>query len=99
MHLSPDHLKLLKQIRKGTVVRTDKNDLEDVEYLRAEGLTIACCVDKPNDFFYQPRITEKGKDVLHQHFIHGVESWLPVIISNAIAAVALIISIIALCTK
>lgn len=66
MYLSPQHIKLLKEIRKSNVIRTDKWDIEDIEYLRSEGLVIACAVDKQDDFYYQPRITEKGKAVLFE---------------------------------
>ena len=99
MQLEPTQLKLLKEIRRENVVRTDKWEIKDIEYLRSEGLVTVCSVDKKDDFFYQPRITEKGKAVLYECFIHKVEKWVPVIISNSIAIAALIISIIALCSK
>lgn len=99
MHLSKKQLKLLKTISKRIVIRTDKRDINDIEYLRSEGLVTACSVDKKDDFYYQPIITEKGKAVLYEHFIHNVEKWIPDIISNLIAIAALIVSIIALCLK
>lgn len=66
MYLSPQHIKLLKKISKTAVIRTDKWNIEDMEYLRSEGLVTACSVDKKDDFYYQPRITEKGKAVLYE---------------------------------
>ena len=61
MHLTPKQFKLLKKANSDTIIRSDKYDLEDVEYLRSLGLVIACCVDKKEEFFYQARITEKAK--------------------------------------
>lgn len=99
MHLNPTQIKLLKKVSKQSVIRTDKFDLSDVEYLRSLGLTVACSADKQDDFFYQATITEKGKAVLYEYTAALVEKWVPVIISNLIAVSALIVSIIALCTR
>ena len=64
MYLDRHHIRLLKKISRTDVVRTDKYDIKDIEYLRSEGLVSVSSVDKPGDFFYQPFITEKGKAVL-----------------------------------
>ena len=93
MPLNRHQLKLLKETKTKPVIRTDKWNIKDVEYLRSEGLVEGCCVDKPDDFFYQVWITEKGKAVLHEHFIQRVEKLAAFIVS----IVALIVSIIALC--
>ena len=66
MHLSGRHMKMLKKISKEDIIRTDKWDIEDIEYLRSEGLVTVCSVDRKDDFFYQPRLTEKGKAVLDE---------------------------------
>ena len=92
MNLSPKQAKLLKKISKKPVIRHNKYDLEDVEYLRSLGLITACCVDKEDDFFYQAIITEKGKAILYERFINLVKYWIPMLISNAIAIAALIVS-------
>ena len=95
MHLSPKQARLLKTISKKTVTRDNKYKLDDVEYLRSLGLITACCVDKEDDFFYQAIITEKGKAILYERSINLVKYWIPILISNAIAIAALIVS----CTK
>lgn len=64
MQLSRKHIKLLKDISKSKVVRTDRNDIKDIEYLLINELVTVTKCDKPNDFFYQPHISEKGKAVL-----------------------------------
>ena len=99
MHLSREQIKLLKQISRKIIVRTNKRNLSDVEYLRSLELITAMVADKEDDYYYQPKITEKGKAVLSEHVVHITEKWIPVIISNLIAIAALIISIIALCLK
>lgn len=96
MYLSRKQLKLLKTISKSTVIRTDKNDIKDIEYLRLEKLVEVSMVDKKDDFFYQAHITEQGKAYLDNVTQHNIEHWVPVIISNLIALAALILSIIAL---
>ena len=96
MYLSREQLKLLKTISKSTVIRTDKNDIKDIEYLRIEKLVEVTMVNKKDDFFYQAHITEHGKDFLDNVSRHNVEHWVPVIISNLIALAALILSITAL---
>ena len=96
MYLSRKQFKLLKTISKSTVVRTDKYDIDDIEYLRSENLVEVTMVDKEDDFFYQARITERGKAYLDNISRHNLEHWLPVIISNLIALVALILSIVAI---
>ena len=53
-------------------------------------------VDKKDDFFYQAHITEHGKAYLDNVTQHNIEHWVPVVISNLIALVALILSIVAI---
>lgn len=96
MYLSRKQLKLLKTISKSTVIRTDKHDIKDIEYLRKNDLVEVSMVDKKDDFFYQAHISEQGKAYLDELAKHNLEHWLPVIISNLIALAALILSIIAL---
>lgn len=96
MYLSRKQLKLLKTISKSAVIRTDKNDIKDIEYLRLEKLVEVSMVDKKDDFFYQAYITEHGKAYLDNVTQHNIEHWVPVVISNLIALAALILSIIAL---
>ena len=66
MHLSSSHVKLLKKIKRKNVIRTNKRDIEDIEYLRSNELVVICSVDKKDDFYCQPIITEKGKAVLEE---------------------------------
>lgn len=85
MDISPAQLRLLKRIGKKPIVRTDKHGIEDIEYLRDNGLVTVTQCDKPGDFFCQPRITEKGKAFLYQT-CH----------SNRRANIALFLSIVAI---
>lgn len=64
MYISKSQLKLLRRIAKRSVVRTDALTIEDIEYLRSHDLVISAQCDKPGDYFYQPRITERGKAFL-----------------------------------
>ena len=66
MDLHRHHIQLLKTIDNKTIVRTDKRNIEDLEYLRSLNLITAINVDKEDDFYYQPVITEKGKAVLYE---------------------------------
>lgn len=85
MELSPKHIKLLQKTKKKTVIRTDKYDIKDLEYLRSLDLITAISCDKKDDYFYQAFITEKGKAVLSER-LH----------SNRRANIALVLSILAL---
>ena len=86
MDISLKQLKLLKRIkRKKPVIRTDKNNIEDIEYLRSGGLVQVTEYDDPEDYYYQPRITEKGKAFLYTT-VH----------TNCKANAALILSVIAI---
>lgn len=66
MYISPKQLKLLSAIAKSPEIRTDKNALEDVLYLHDNGLVICTHIDHPNDYFFQARISEKGKAFLYE---------------------------------
>lgn len=85
MPLSGKHLRLLRKIGKEKVIRTSKYEIKDIEYLRSEGLVTATQVDKEDDFFYQPHITEKGKAVLYTQ-LHTIRR----------ANIAIVLSIIAM---
>lgn len=85
MHISKKQLRLLGRIAKHAVVRTDALDIEDIEYLRDNELVTAVQYDKSGDYFYQPRITEKGKAFLYEKR-HA----------NRRANIALVISVFAL---
>lgn len=90
MYLSKQHINLLKQTRKTAVIRTDKFGVDDLEYLRSEGLIIACSVDKKDDFFYQAKITEKGKAVLYERIDVKRRANIAIVLS----VVALIVSLL-----
>lgn len=96
MYLSRKQFKLLKNATKRPLIRTNKFDIEDIEYLRSEKLVDVNVVDNKDEFFYQARINEKGKAYFDNVKRHRLELWIPVIISNLIALAALILSIIAL---
>ena len=93
LHLS--HIRTLARISKNKEVRSSKPN-KDLDYLQKRGYIEVTMCDKPDDFFAQPYLTEKGKARLYEERKKFVEVWLPVAISNLIAVSALIISIIAL---
>ena len=93
--LKPAHIRTLKRIKKGKEIRTTKPH-EDLDYLYEKGYIKIAIVDKPNDYYAQPYLTELGEARLYEHKRKIIEVWVPVAISNAIAVGALIISIIAL---
>lgn len=66
MYISAKQLRLLADIAKNPTVRTDKDNVEDIEYLRDHALVTCTQCDKSDDFFYQARITEKGKAFLYE---------------------------------
>lgn len=66
MYINPQQLKLLSAIAKAPEIRTDKNNLEDLLYLRDNGLVICAHIDHPDDYFFQARISEKGKAFLYE---------------------------------
>lgn len=93
--LSRQHIRLLKRIKKGKVIRSAKPN-KDLDYLYEHGYIEILECDKPGDYFAQPYLTEKGKARLYEEKRKFIEIWLPVAISNLIAFAALIISIISL---
>ena len=93
--LSNKHIRALKRINKNKVIRVDKNN-KDLDYLFTEGLIEIIVCDKPGDYYAQPYLTEKGKAKLDEHRRQRQEVWIPVAISNILALVAVVISIIAL---
>lgn len=85
----------LKRIAKNKVVRDSKPN-KDLDYLYELGYIGMTEIDKPNDYYAQPYLTEKGKAFLYERKQKLIEVWVPVAISNLIAIAALVISIIAL---
>ena len=88
MELSGKHLRLLKKISKNGVTRTNKHNTEDIDYLRSRGLVSVAICDKPNDFYYHARITEKGKAILYMTKNIAVKANVAIVLS----VLALIIS-------
>ena len=93
--LSPNHIRTLKKIRKRKDIRTSKHN-RDLDYLYENGYIEITVYDKPDDYFAQPYLTEKGKARLYEEKRKFIEVWLPVAISNLLSVFAIIISIIAL---
>ena len=93
--LSPAHIRTLKRIKKNKEIRTTKPH-EDLDYLCEKGYIGITKVDKPNDYYAHPYLTEKGEARLYEHKRKVIEVWLPVAISTLLALAALVISIIAL---
>lgn len=89
------HIQTLKRIAKNKEIRDSKPN-KDLDYLHELGFIEMTVVDKPNDYYAQPYLTEKGKAFLYERKQKLIEIWMPVAISNLIALAALIISIIAL---
>lgn len=85
MHISKNQLSLLQRIAKNYLVRTDPAAIDDIEYLRANGLVLVTKCEKSGDYYYHPTITEKGKAFLYERKY-----------ANRRANIALVISVIAL---
>lgn len=66
MFISKKQLNLLHKISKEYVVRTDPSGVEDIEYLRDNGLVSVTRYEKTGDCFFRPQITEKGKAFLYE---------------------------------
>lgn len=88
--LTPTQRKLLKNISRKTEIRTDKYKLDDVEYLKSLGLIRVCSCDKPDDFYYQAFISEKGKAFLHGYKVHIIGER----ITRILAILAFILSLL-----
>ncbi len=67
--LSPKQLKLLKQIAKSSednpMIRTEKYNNDDIEYLKSLKYVKVVLCDKDGDYYYQPKIKEHGKAYLY----------------------------------
>lgn len=66
MTLSKEHIRLLKDISKGKLTRSDKNNLKDIEYLTSIGLVESYSCDKEEEFYLYPVLIELGKAVLYE---------------------------------
>lgn len=93
--LHPHHIHTLKRIKKIKEIRSTKPN-KDLDYLYEKGYIEMTVYDKPDDYFAQPYLTEKGKARLYEEKRKFIEVWLPVAISSLLSVAALIISIIAL---
>ena len=89
------HIRILKRIAKNIEIRGSKPN-KDLDYLYNLGLIEITEVDKPNDYYAQPYLTEKGRAFLDERKRKLIEVWVPVAISSLLAIAALVISIIAL---
>lgn len=58
--LSNAHIKLLKKIKKGEIIRDERSN-KDLDYLCKQGYIELTVYDKPDDYFSKPYLTEKGK--------------------------------------
>lgn len=86
------HIRILKKIKRNKEVRTIKRH-KDLDYLYELGYIEITVVDKPDDYFAQPYITEKGKAKLYEIRTRLIEIWIPAIVANTIAIVSLIIAL------
>lgn len=92
MELSSKHIRLLKKISKTYVTRTNKYNTEDIEYLRSLGLVSVTICDKPNDFYYHPRITEKGKAILYMTKNVAVKANFAIVLSILALAISFLVA-------
>ena len=74
------HIRTLKRIKKNKEIRGTKPN-KDLDYLYENGYIEMTVVDKPNDYYAQPYLTEKGKARLYAERKRTLEKWLPIIIS------------------
>lgn len=90
MYISPKQLKLLSAIAKAPEVRTDKNDLEDILYLKDNDLVVCLQCDQPDDYFFQARISEKGKAFLYETKVLRRKTTISLVLS----IIAIVISLL-----
>ena len=93
--LASRHVKLMLSIRKNKEIRCSKPN-KDLDYLFQCGYIEITVCDKPGDFYAQPYLTEKGEAALDEFLLRKREIWIPVLISNILSIIAIVISIIAL---
>ncbi len=88
-------VKLLKAInRRKNIPRIELNRiLEDESFIDPSFFKITVSDNSDYDLF---ELSDKGIDYLHQHKKDIVRMWLPHIISNTIAFLALILSIVSI---
>ena len=80
LDLSRTHIRLLTQIKKDKVIRVSKPN-KDLDYLYELGYIEITQCDKPNDYYAQPYLTEKGMARLDAERRYTLEKWIPIIIS------------------
>ena len=93
--LDPKHVRTLKRIQEGKVIRKSKHN-PDLDYLLDLGYIEITVCDKPGDYFAQPYLTEKGLAKLYDVRRRFIEVWLPVALSCLLSIAAIVISIISL---
>ena len=93
--LARSHAKLMKAIQKNKVIRISKPN-KDLDYLYDQKYIEITECDKPDDYYAQPYLTEKGKARLEIEYQNKFRFWTPIIISNLFAVGALIVSIVSL---
>lgn len=83
LYLSKKHIRLLQDVAQRQIVRSNPRQLQDIEYLQNLGLLQTIRVDREDDFYCEPVLTEKGSAVLYER-----------VRQNRRATVALVLSII-----
>ena len=96
MNLSRRQTALLKRIGQRRVIRTNKNNVDDLVYLYDLGLISVVSCPKEDDYYFEASgLTEKGKAVLDERVLHYRDRRVPYA-AIVISILALIISLAAL---
>ena len=96
MTLSRRQTALLKRIGQRRVIRTNKNNVDDLIYLYDLGLISVVSCPKEDDYYFEASgLTEKGKAVLDERILYYRDRRVPHI-SLGLSIAAILISLAAL---
>lgn len=95
MYVGRTQTRLLKKIKRRGVIRKDKHDLDDLQYLYDQGLIHVVSCPKEDDFYFDAyALTEKGKAVLDERILHYRDRRVPYV-ALVLSILAVIISLAA----
>lgn len=96
MNLSRRQTALLKRIGKHRVIRTNRNNVDDLAYFYDLGLISVISCPKEDDYYFEASgLTEKGKAVLDERILYYRDRRVPYA-AIIISILAIIISLAAL---
>jgi hypothetical protein len=96
MNLSRRQTALLKRIGQRRVIRTNKNNVDDLVYLYDLGLISVVSCPKEDDYYFEASgLTEKGKAVLDERILYYRDRRVPHV-ALGLSVAAILISLAAL---